>query len=135
MIINSSLNVGWIHWWSRLVLNFLLGDFYYWFNLLTSNHSAQIFSFYSWFSLGKLYIFRILLIFPWLSNLLACTWSYYFLIIFCISLVWIVIFVLSFLILNPLSFLFLIGFSKGLSNLFLFSKIKLLISLIFCLSL
>lgn len=68
--------------WSYPVLDFcLMGDFFnYKFNFTSSIKSIQIAS--SWFSLGRLYVFRNMFISSRLSTLLAYTW-------FLLGVVWI----------------------------------------------
>ena len=86
-----------------------------------------IFSIYSWFSLGKLYVSKNLSISSVLSNLLTSTCLCYSLMIHCISVVLVVISPQSSLILFE-PFLFLVSLVKGLSEeifFTLFSKIRL----------
>ena len=78
----------------------------------------------SWLSLGRLYVSRNLSISSRLFNLLAYNYLQYSLMIFCISVVSVVISPLSFLILFiwVLSLFFLITLAKGLSIFFLSSQ-------------
>ena len=87
----------------------------------------------SWFCLGRLHVSRNVSISSRLSNLLVYNCSSYFLMIFCISVVLVVISPFPFLILFiwVLSLFFLASLAKGLSILFTLSENQLLVLLIF----
>ena len=62
---------GGIHLWSHLVLTFVCWEFfYYWFNFITGNWSVHIL-YFTWFSLGRVYISKNLSSSSRLSILLA----------------------------------------------------------------
>ena len=105
--------------------------FDYWLNSLLVTGLLK-FSISLWLGLDTLYVLRNLSIFSRSFNLSTCDCSLSPLMIFCVSVVWVVTAYLSFLILFiwVLSF-FSVSLPEDLSILFTFSKNELLVSLIF----
>ena len=105
--------------------------FDYWLNSLLVTGLLK-FSISLWLGLDTLYVLRNLSIFSRSFNLSTCDCSLSPLMIFCVSVVWVVTAYLSFLILLiwVLSF-FSVSLPEDLSILFTFSKNELLVSLIF----
>ena len=116
---------GRIHPWSHQVLDFcFLEILKIAFSISVCVIGLFIFSFFFWFSLGRLNLCKNLSIYCRLSILLASSCSLYSLMILCVSVVSVVISPFSFLIVLiwTLSFFFLRSLAKGLSIFWCFQR-------------
>lgn len=125
--------------WSHLSWTFVYWEVFDYWSMSTLVIGLSRFSLSSWLSLVRLYVSRNQSISSRLTNMLVYNYPECSLMIICISVVLTVMsfsLILNVIYLDPLpSFFFWMSQAKRLSILFIFSKIQLLVSLIFSKSL